>query len=184
MPVIGATPTVLSSALFLSGFFSLDSLLVGAVLQTRTIDDQPRDQRGIKPTFSGSWNEGPACKGCSLQPDPRLAFGGTWKDTTHHATNEPVSMQINFTGIAIELFCIVPNSPKSGVTAAYDLTFTLDGEPAGKPFAHTPDYKNDFTYNVSVFSMGGLDNITHTVVMKADSKKVDSAILFDFAQYT
>ncbi|KAL0577656.1 hypothetical protein V5O48_004345 [Marasmius crinis-equi] len=180
MPVIGATLTALSFVLFLSVFFSPGFLLVGAVLQTRFIDDQ----LGEKPTFVGSWNSGPACTGCSLQPDPHLAFGGTWKDTTHHATDLPVSVQINFTGVAIELFCIVPNSPASGVTAAYDLTFTLDGKPAGNPFSHTPDFKNDFTYNVSVFSMGSLANIPHTVVMKADSKNLDSAILFDFAQYT
>jgi hypothetical protein len=163
----------------LSFFFILCRLLsVLSALQTITIDDQ-QSEGLVRPQYGGSWNAGPKCSGCSLQPSVSAAYGGTWMDATHYPGGAPITMEIQFTGVSIDLFCILPTQPKKGVTTNYNLSFILDRNP-GQPFTHSADSTPDFTYNVPVFSAQGLENMPHSLVMSVEDK---STVLFDYALY-
>ena len=69
----------------------LTSLLLSCVYATpsnRTIDDTYGDPvTGHLPHYSGKWDIGQACSGCSLQPDPSETFEGTWHDSTSNTTD-------------------------------------------------------------------------------------------------
>lgn len=75
------------------------------------IDDTYGDSvTGAKPSYSSDgedcWNQGPGCAACVLQPDPSMAYNGTWHETTSNMCNNAVSDQssaghsvsFNFTG--------------------------------------------------------------------------------------
>ena len=65
-----------------------------------------------------------------------------------------------------------------------NVTFELDGAPAGA-YIHIPN-QNDaqFIYNVNVFSQTDLDNKEHTLVMTAIQGAQPSYLLFDWVEYT
>ncbi|KAF9266552.1 hypothetical protein L218DRAFT_956328 [Marasmius fiardii PR-910] len=178
--------TTSAHTLFFLLYYLLNSTLVAGILQTRTIDDQAGDSfSGTKPTFTGPWNKGPQCKVCSLQPDPTRAYHGTWTEITHKG-GDPVSyVEISFLGVEIDVFCIIPNSPPNGVVGTYDLKFTLDGAPVGDGFYHDPSFRvtDNFTYDAPVFSINGLENKPHRLVLNATSTTRNSVVLFDYAMY-
>ncbi|ESK89057.1 hypothetical protein Moror_5332 [Moniliophthora roreri MCA 2997] len=164
--------------------------LVFSRLVTKYIDDEYGNlETGRKPEFKGDrWIRGGVCEGCipggALTPDPSLAFNGTWHYNTRHLEDPVRSVVLNFTGVSIEIFCILPNNPPNLVTATYDLSFMLDGQLVGK-FTHSPDLESDFAYNQSVFSKRDLPLGTkpHSMEIKLDSNSTDAALLFDYAKY-
>ncbi|KAI0270583.1 hypothetical protein BC834DRAFT_521251 [Gloeopeniophorella convolvens] len=94
--------------------------------------------------------------------------------------DHPVSVQLNFTGSAIYLYCILPLGlpPNPNSTPTFmNLSFTLDNQSAGS-FLHTGAANTGgFQPNVSVFSRTGLADSAHTLLVNLGP---DSVFLFDF----
>jgi hypothetical protein len=81
------------------------------------------------------------------------------------------------------VYGIVPNTV-AGTATVVNLTFTLDGKPAGKYF-HAPDASNNIAYNVSLFSQAGLANGAHYLTATATpGPTLPSLFMFDYAVYT
>ncbi|KAJ6514547.1 hypothetical protein DFH09DRAFT_1333033 [Mycena vulgaris] len=151
-----------------------------ATIFNRTIDDTKRDPiTGFIPIYApeNQWN--PNCSGCLVQPDIAQLFDFTWHDTTQSDGGVPSSVTLNFTGTAIYLFCVVPNTIQFATTLVH-LTFTLDGVPIGT-YTHVPDSSTDILYSVPVLSSQNLTNEAHTLVAETAS---NSLFVFDFAMYT
>jgi hypothetical protein len=84
---------------------------------------------------------------------------------------------------AIYVFCIVPNYVEWTTTLA-NMTFTLDGRPAGIYF-HTPiATSSEYQYNVTVYTETSLENAQHTLKVEAQAGTSSSYIAFDYALYT
>ncbi|EIN07894.1 hypothetical protein PUNSTDRAFT_27065, partial [Punctularia strigosozonata HHB-11173 SS5] len=150
-----------------------------------TIDDLYGDSRtGKLPGYLGGWNYGPNCPGCTVQPNGTMAFNGSWHDATRTNDPSPRSVTMNFTGSAIYVFCIVPNTVAPAVrgghiTTAANMTFTLNQTVVGT-YVHEPDPSNIFLYNVNVHSSEGLTPGTHSLLIEANN---ESYIAFDYAIY-
>ncbi|KZT29685.1 hypothetical protein NEOLEDRAFT_1055629 [Neolentinus lepideus HHB14362 ss-1] len=151
----------------------------------RHIDDSDGDPyTGLMPTYSPTdkWSPGQGCPGCFAQPDKNSAFQGSWHDGTFHSNDtQPLSISFNFTGIALNVYCIMDN--QIGYTTLTALTFTLDEDTVGPPFTHSPDpTAPPFQYNVSVYSNSSIPNGLHQFTMSA-AENNDSLVLFDYAAY-
>ena len=84
--------------LFLLFLLAVQNVVIAATNQT--IDDTLGDLvTGIRPIYSpseGVWEDA-TCKGCAIQPDPSLAFDGTWTAATYNPTIS-TSIELNFKG--------------------------------------------------------------------------------------
>ncbi|KAJ7879231.1 hypothetical protein B0H14DRAFT_2341560 [Mycena olivaceomarginata] len=161
--------------------FTHIALSSGSVLPA-TIDDTTGDSlTGAQPSYSGSFSANSNCDGCLVHPDPQRAHGGTWHDSSQFGGAPPVSVTLSFTGIGIDVFCILANTVPGAVTTT-DLAFTLDGS-SQKPFSHTSDSTSDFEYGVKVFTVGGLSQGAHQLII-ATNNPSGSLLLFDYAEYT
>ncbi|KAJ7689461.1 hypothetical protein B0H17DRAFT_1135042 [Mycena rosella] len=153
-----------------------------ATISNRTIDDTKGDAiTGFLPIYAPTqqWNVGTDCSGCLVQPDPSQLFDYTWHDTTQGDGGVPSSVTLNFTGTAIYLFCVVPNTITFATTLV-NLNFTLDGVPIGT-FTHVPDSSSDILYSVPVLSSQNLKNEPHILVAETAG---NSLFVFDVAMYT
>lgn len=152
----------------------------------RTIDDTLGDSvTGSRPKYSpvpGVWEDA-TCKGCAIQPDPSLAFDGTWTAATYNP-NISTSIELNFKGTAIYVFFILANNVAPGITTVTECNFTVDGLPRGN-FVHQPDMTNfNLQYNQMVFSITDLLNIDHTLLIATSGVDHNVFINFDYANYT
>ncbi|KAE9398039.1 hypothetical protein BT96DRAFT_995222 [Gymnopus androsaceus JB14] len=156
-------------------------------MDIRYIDDQYGDLvTGEVPVYSpqGSWTQGAECTGCGFHPASDQAFNNTWHDTTtHHTYDFPRTVQFNFTGTSLDVYCIIPNSPNPTLTSTYNLTFILDDQLLSQTFTHESDLSNNSWYNVSVLSLNNLTPVSHTFAMMAASTMVNSTLKFDYARY-
>ncbi|KAI9461945.1 hypothetical protein BJY52DRAFT_1185291 [Lactarius psammicola] len=87
----------------------------------------------------------------------------------------PVSVQFNFTGSAIYLFCVLPLGvpPNTNSTPTLmDLTFTLDGEPAGSFFHNGSTNTGGFQSNIPVLSRGNLSDSAHNLLVNLGPNSV------------
>ncbi|KAJ7858754.1 hypothetical protein B0H13DRAFT_1640351 [Mycena leptocephala] len=153
-----------------------------ATLSNRTIDDTKGDPiTGFLPIYApeSHWNLGTNCSGCLVQPDIGQLFDYTWHDTTQGDGGVSSSVTLNFTGTAIYLFCVIPNTIPF-TTTLVDLKFTLDGALIST-YTHIPDSSADILYSVPVLSSQDLSNETHTLIAETAS---NSLFVFDFAMYT
>ncbi|KAF8186910.1 hypothetical protein K438DRAFT_1595870 [Mycena galopus ATCC 62051] len=153
-----------------------------AAFSNRTIDDTNGDPiTGFLPVYApeAQWNVGQNCSGCLVQPDVGQLFDYTWHDTTQGASGVPSSVTLNFTGTAIYLFSVVPNTIPFATTLV-NLNFTLDGAPIGT-YTHVPDDSSNILYSVPVLSSQNLTNGAHTLVAETAG---NSVFLFDYAMYT
>ncbi|KAJ6558046.1 hypothetical protein B0H19DRAFT_126793 [Mycena capillaripes] len=153
-----------------------------AALSNRTIDDTKGDSvTGLLPVYApaNQWNVGTNCSGCLVQPEIGQLFDYTWHDTTQGDGGVSSSVTLNFTGTAIYLFGVVPNTIPFATTLV-DLAFTLDGGSMGT-YTHIPDNSSDILYSVPIFNAENLSNEAHTLVAETTS---NSIFLFDFAMYT
>uniref|UniRef100_A0A0W0FZ88 Uncharacterized protein n=1 Tax=Moniliophthora roreri TaxID=221103 RepID=A0A0W0FZ88_MONRR len=170
--------------------------MIEAKLQTATIDDEYGDSvTGAKPTFlpgaGGFWQGSecdsscgyPECQGCGLSIDPKRAYKGTWHVATHRVEDPTDLVQIEFIGTEVSAFCIVPD-PQGNITTQYELTFLLDGIPAGGIWTG-PDGTpvTETQYSVRCFHQSALDNKKHTLILRAESMRFDTVFLFDYATY-
>ncbi|KAJ7191770.1 hypothetical protein GGX14DRAFT_528638 [Mycena pura] len=168
--------TVLSPAYFLTHFSRCF-----AAISNRTIDDTYGDAiTGFIPIYtSANWNVGQNCSRCFVRPDPHQAFDSSWHDITYYVGDEPPSVTLEFTGTAIYLFSIVPNTVREALTNV-SLQFILDGVPVGT-YAHTMDDSSTFEYSVPVLSLENLLNEPHTLFAEPIAP---SLFLLDRAIYT
>ena len=163
--------------------FLVMAAVVFAGTSTRTIDDQKGDSvTGLIPTYSGAWNEGPECTGCSVQPDPSQAFGGTWHDATVHPGDPIRTMTASFNGTAVTVYGILAHTIPY-ITTLTNVTFLLDNQPAGS-FFNDPTSSTDYQYNVPMFSAQDLPNAEHTVTLEITGDTNAALILFDYITYT
>ncbi|TFY65485.1 hypothetical protein EVJ58_g1953 [Rhodofomes roseus] len=94
----------------------------------------------------------------------------------------PHNVTLTFNGTAISVYCIIANLVESDITTFTNISFEMDGAPAGH-YVHTPN-KGNFEYNVTVYSVAGLSNEQHTLIMTAAQGTSPSLVLFDWAMYT
>ncbi|KAK1232937.1 hypothetical protein PQX77_003950 [Marasmius sp. AFHP31] len=173
---------------FLVLFTPYISIVIGS-RHFRTIDDTFGDPAidGALLTYlptSAPWTQQPGnCGGCKLNPNNTdRIMNGTWHDTTHPANEDAWSVKLTFTGIAMSVFCILP--PKSAEAVVdYDLSFILDGRPAGTFTRTRGELTDEYQYNVSVISLDSLENREHTFIMEMAKSPNRSVILFDYASY-
>ena len=95
-----------------------------------------------------------------------------------------IQFDVRALGTAVWLYCIMVNYNSFPAPLMTNVSFELDGAPAGT-YIHIPD-QNDtqFVYNVNVFSQTDLENAEHTLVMTAIQGAQPSYLLFDWAKYT
>ncbi|KAJ6492615.1 hypothetical protein DFH09DRAFT_947301, partial [Mycena vulgaris] len=156
----------------------------------RTIDDFKGDEiAGFLPIYEPQnlWNIGSSLPAKEIDREViavAVVYSPTraklsWHDTTWHNGDSPSTVTIKFTGTAIYLFCIVPNTVPFSDTVI-DLSFTLDGSPQDH-YTHTPDASSGILYSVPVLAAGQLSNEPHTLVART---AIPSLFIFDYVMYT
>ncbi|KAI0652610.1 hypothetical protein C8Q79DRAFT_110960 [Trametes meyenii] len=163
-----------------------------ALSVNHTIDDQTGDSvTGALPDYEppnveDNWFQGNLCVHCNMLPnkviDVSKTFNGTWHDTTYHPGTLERSVAASFTGTAVYVFFIVPNTVPFTTTLT-NLSFTLDDTSAGQPFIHTPDSSSDISYQVPVFTATNLANTKHTIKVSTGGPNA-TLMLFDYMIYT
>ncbi|KAH8101362.1 hypothetical protein DFH11DRAFT_1524094, partial [Phellopilus nigrolimitatus] len=153
-----------------------------------SVDDQSGDERtDALPNYfpTNGWTQGNGCSGCGVKPDPTEAFANTWHDTTSHVNDtEPRTISINFTGTAVYAFFILPDTvTTAGLTILVNMTFMLDGQPAGE-FVHIPTNSTGFLYEQPCYVNDSLVNGPHQLFISANAQTSASLILFDYLLYT
>lgn len=181
----------MSSSKTVIALIILPSLLfsspVSSALVNRTIDDEYGDSvTGVKPTYGPDdsyWHQGSTCSACHITPfiDKTQSFDGTWHDGTYSPGGPDLTISFSFTGTAVYVFNIIPNTLNFTDTLA-DVTFTVDGA-HGDEYVHTPDSTSTFLYRQLVYKSTGLANQEHSVIMSSTGTK-SSLILFDYVVYT
>ncbi|KIK65536.1 hypothetical protein GYMLUDRAFT_70639 [Collybiopsis luxurians FD-317 M1] len=103
------------------------------------------------------------------------AFNRTWHYASQHGVDAPRMVTLNFEGIALDVYCIMPNPVNAPQTiSSYFLTFVLDGQ--------LSDQSGSFQFNVSVLSLNNMIQDHHELAMTA-IQGVNSTIMFDYARY-
>ncbi|KAH9056443.1 hypothetical protein EDB87DRAFT_1687441 [Lactarius vividus] len=114
-----------------------------------------------------------------------LAIGRRNNDNSaYDPTNGATYFSFNFTGSAIYLFCVLPLGvpPNTNSTPTLmNLTFTLDGEPAGSFFHNGSTNTGGFQSDVSVFSRGNLSGSVHNLLVNLGP---NSVFLLDYYVFT
>ncbi|KAH9897649.1 hypothetical protein C8Q73DRAFT_365518 [Cubamyces lactineus] len=159
------------------------SLVVSAILVNHTVDDQAvLSPNVLTYTPAGnSWIPGQTCSSCLIPPgviDPSKAYDGTWFYTGEAST----AMVASFTGTAVYVFNILPNTVPSNAPTLTNLSFSLDGVYAGQ-FVHIPDSTSTVLYNVSIFAASDLANTAHVLTVSVQGENA-SHVLFDYLVYT
>ncbi|KAG6812410.1 hypothetical protein H0H92_002986 [Tricholoma furcatifolium] len=149
--------------------------LVSALLLNRTIDDTNGDVvMETMPIYSplGDWNDASCSPSdCYVLPPTAPAF-----DQTYHAAT-----YIGDGARTVQLSFTANNVPNAWTETLCD--FILDGSASGS-FQHTPTTSSDFQYRALVYSVTGLDNTGHTLLISADGYDTYSYVNFDYALYT
>ena len=149
----------------------------------RTIDDQLGDAvTGLKPQYSGEWQQGQSCNKCLIHLDPSHTHNGTWHDATSTPGSTPPTITMHFSGTAVYVYNVLVNRGTPDVQISTNITFELDGDLAGE-FAHQPTSSTEFDYNHLVFASNSLKNTDHVLVIQPAENQT-SLILFDYAMYT
>ncbi|KAI1782902.1 hypothetical protein LXA43DRAFT_1137095 [Ganoderma leucocontextum] len=164
---------------------------VTSTLVNVTVDDQLGDRTtGLIPEYlpnDGTWHVGsPAedCSTCKLTPstfDLTQVYEETWHDATYSPPRTPATITVQFTGTAVYVFNILPNT-LSNTTTVVNISFSIDGTDVGT-FTRSPDSSSTILYNQLVYQNTALTDVAHTLIMTAggDSK---SLVLFDYLLYT
>ena len=156
-----------------------------------TVDDTFGDPiTGAIPEYTlnnGTWLAGfpgqdPATCNCHISTaivDITQIRNGTWHDTTPLHSDPPTTITVHFTGSAVYVFNILPNTLPVTITLA-NVSFSIDGEDVGA-FVHSPEPGTSILYNQLVYHNTTLDYGPHTIVITPSSY---SLILFDYLLYT
>ncbi|PIL26793.1 hypothetical protein GSI_11129 [Ganoderma sinense ZZ0214-1] len=172
---------LLSSSLF---FAFANSRLVNI-----TVDDTFGDSTtGLFPEYlpnNGTWNAGSStedCPSCYIGPSTfnlTQIHNGTWHDTTYLPWETPATITVRFSGSAVYVFNILPNTLPSTITLA-NITFSIDGEDVGR-FIRSPDSSSTILYDQLVYHNATLNDGPHSLAMTAGD---NSLVLFDYLLYT
>ncbi|KAI0333968.1 hypothetical protein GY45DRAFT_136830 [Cubamyces sp. BRFM 1775] len=159
------------------------AMAVSAILVNHTVDDQAV----LTPTVitytpgGNSWIPGQTCTSCLIPPgiiDPSKAYDGTWFYTGEAST----TLVASFTGTAVYVYNILPNTVPSHAPTLTNLSFSMDGVYAGQ-FIHIPDSTSTVLYNMSIFSASDLANTAHILTISVQGENA-SHVLFDYLVYT
>ncbi|KAF8447219.1 hypothetical protein L210DRAFT_3390326 [Boletus edulis BED1] len=162
-----------------------------AALHNVTVDDSVLTGT-VVPQYlpsASAWNQGNTCQGCAAQPDPAMAYNGTWHDASYSLLSGPfLSFEFSFAGTALYLYFILANAPNFLLlTATTSVNVTVDGV-TFPPFVHFPTPGAGYQYNVPVFAAESLASGTHTVTLQPivpTSAPTDSVLmLFDYLIYS
>ncbi|KAI0735582.1 hypothetical protein C8Q76DRAFT_610072, partial [Earliella scabrosa] len=143
------------------------STQASATLLNITVDDAYRDplvgDSWIVYDPYSAWNAG-ACDGCVAPPEPPRAHLATWHESVYEpGQSEPMTASLSFEGVAVYVFCILSN------TAASNISFLLDGAPAGT-YVRTPASPgadaDAFSYHVPVYTNTSLAAGPHTITIQ------------------
>lgn len=177
--------------------------LLGSICAAQNIT---LDNTDPKLLYFGPWATGPNCTNCSLQPDPKKVYNGTWQDSTYDATQIKRPGQPGFTflfegkttdsglelsfltnvfyvlrlGTAVYIYCALSKYLQYD-TVATQLNFYIDGKNlTSKAFYWSPSTTTtNFRYNVSVFAIQGLSSGSHNLTVRSWA-----AFLFDRLVFT
>ncbi|KAH9848814.1 hypothetical protein C2E23DRAFT_888857 [Lenzites betulinus] len=171
----------------LSGIVSLP--FSAGALTNRTIDDEKGDSvTGAMPVYAPddlNWIQGLTCVHCTMLPgkviDINANFDGTWHDCTYHPGTPDRTITASFSGTAVYVYFIVPNTVP-WTTTFMNLSFSIDGTYFNQ-YEHTPDSSSTINYQVLVFHAPNLANTAHSIEMRATGPS-DSILLFDYMAYT
>ena len=157
-----------------------------------TVDDQLGDPiTGLVPQYFPNdvtvWHAGSPtenCTKCHLNPgtmDLSKIYGKTWHDSTPLDLTTPTTITVHFTGSAVYVFNIVPNTlPNSTITLA-NITFSIDGSDPYAFFRQPDPNSNTIMYNQLVYRNTALEDGPHTLTMTVGPY---SLALFDYLLYT
>ncbi|KAF4569597.1 hypothetical protein EYR40_008575 [Pleurotus pulmonarius] len=150
-----------------------------------TIDDEYGDEvTHVVPAFTplGGWS----LKGGTTalaKPDASLANNGTWHDATQHAGDLTKTVNFNFTGISLYVYCIIANTPPGPSFDAFaNYNFFLDGKFVGK-YTHDAEMIPDYV-NTLVYINTTMENGFHSFSIALDASEKPVLMLFDYATYT
>lgn len=171
----------------LSGIVSLP--FSAGALTNRTIDDEKGDSvTGAMPVYAPddlNWIQGLTCVHCTMLPgkviDINANFDGTWHDCTYHPGTPDRTITASFSGTAVYVYFIVPNTVP-WTTTFMNLSFSIDSTYFNQ-YEHTPDSSSTINYQVLVFHALNLANTAHSIEMRATGPS-DSILLFDYMAYT
>ncbi|KAJ8695337.1 hypothetical protein PTI98_007942 [Pleurotus ostreatus] len=172
------------------GLFRLCFLVAAGVVASKarrnvTIDDLYGDDlTHIAPTYlpSGRWKLGGAVGLAKL--NATLVHNQTWHDAIHKVKDEPTTVNFGFTGVAIYVYCVIPNRPSGSLTNAFaDYKFFIDGNLVGR-YIHLAENGPAYFYNSSVYVNTTMDNAFHNFSIVVDSTDKTVSLLFDYAIYT
>lgn len=163
-----------------------------ARLVNRTIDDENGDSvTGVKPVYlptvdpDSNWQQGATCTSCHLLPkrdiDLLQTIDGTWHDSTYTPGDLAHTINTPFSGTAIYVFFIVPNTVANTITYV-NLTFLIDNK-FSNSYEHIPDATSTILYNTLVFHATNLTNTEHNIEVRASGAN-SSLLMFDYMLYT
>ncbi|KAJ7072959.1 hypothetical protein C8F01DRAFT_1243972 [Mycena amicta] len=164
----------------------LIGLVLSLVVQTQaaltnlTIDDANlayftwTEAPNVSPTPVNPWaaiSPGNPCDYCSAQPPTTDIFDQTWHDGSNNSAGS-----LTFQGSAVYIFGIDLDNPAN-------ITFTLDGQPAGFHYYAGAD---QFVFKTLFYSASGLSpSDNHTVAWVLHTTKTNGTTgLFDYALIT
>ncbi|KDQ26562.1 hypothetical protein PLEOSDRAFT_1113117 [Pleurotus ostreatus PC15] len=131
----------------------------------------------------GGWTLRGGAKGFA-KPDPSLTYNRTWHDATQHAGDLTKTVNFNFTGPSLYVYCIIANTPpgRSFDTSAH-YNFFLDGKFVGT-YIHDPQAIPDYFYDSLVYVNTTMENEHHSFSIILDAREKPVLMLFDYAVYT
>ncbi|EMD41418.1 hypothetical protein CERSUDRAFT_89984 [Gelatoporia subvermispora B] len=154
-----------------------------------TIDDTYGDPTtGAQFTYVDSeWKPGQGCSGCLAQPDPSLAWNGSWHDATFNhwpgyvpEPNVPLNATVSFNGQALYVYCIIDNNQDQN---SY-MTFYIDDEVVGS-YIKNASNQSSYDYNVLVYQNQALNPGQHTFMLSSGQVNgTDALVLLDYVIYT
>ncbi|KAJ8695336.1 hypothetical protein PTI98_007941 [Pleurotus ostreatus] len=133
----------------------------------------------------GSWTLGSTP---FLQLDPLQLSAGTW----HGATGNPQDtslreIHLNFTGVAVYVFCVMANQPPQAPEKPFDTfaayKFLIDDVVVGE-FRHEAEDTTEYFYNTPVYVNTSLPNKDHRFTILLDSVDRPALMLFDYLVYS
>ncbi|KAH0835494.1 hypothetical protein J3R83DRAFT_9161 [Lanmaoa asiatica] len=165
--------------------FVLFTSFAFAALQNVTVDDAVLTGPVVPQFFpsASAWSTN-NCTTCAVQPDPSLAYNGTWHETTFiPANNEAPAIEFNFTGSALYIFFIMANN-LSATTTFTNVQFVLDNVVAPIPYTSNISAPTGYQYNVPVYANDSLVSGQHTMAMQPFNTGRDILIAFDYLIYS
>ncbi|KAL4255964.1 hypothetical protein AB1N83_011722 [Pleurotus pulmonarius] len=177
---------VKSVGLFYLCFLAAVGVATSGWRRNITIDDLYGDDlTHIAPRYqpSDGWKLGGAVGSTKLNAS--LAHNQTWHDATHKVKDEPTTVNFGFTGVAIYLYCIIPNKLSGFLANPFaDYQFVIDGDLVGHYIHIAAENGPAYLYNTTVYVNTTMENTFHNFSIVVDSTDKTVSLLFDYAIYS